>query len=318
MTGERPSAAASPTSPGHGWLRALGLFLVVAVTSVAQPPVLVALPFVVLAVVLGVRRPAAFAGLGIAVALALMWGPWDGMGYVERAWALVLGGWFTALTLRRPELRFTTRALGAVAGAGATVALLVLGREGTWGVVNWAVSERVSRSVNAFLLTVANVRAVQGGEALPAAVVSAFDQTAREVVTFFPAMLGLASIAALGVAWWTYLRLDRGDDRGIGTLSEFRFNDHLVWVFIGGLVLLVVTWGGALGRVGSNAVVFMGALYALRGAAVVLFLSGGLSFLGFVLLAFGLIFVAPVLLVGAMIIGLGDTWLDIRARAAAA
>jgi hypothetical protein len=300
-------------SPGRGWIRALGLFMVVAVASVAQPPVLVALPFLVMAAVLGVRRPASFAALGIALVLAVAWGPWDGIGYVERAWALVLGGWFTALTLRHPGVRFTTRAFGAVAGAAATVSAIVAARGHAWNVVDWAVRDRMSRGVSAALET---FRAMRGGHAVSPALASALDETVRAQTVVFPALLGLASVAALGVAWWMYVRLDRRDDGGIGSLSEFRFNDHLVWIFIGGLVLLVVRWGDALGRVGSNAVVFMGALYALRGVAVVLFLSGGLSLLGMILLVFGLVFVPPVLLAGAMIIGLGDTWLDIRARAA--
>ncbi len=316
MSDERPSDVSdSGRSRNSGWIRALGLFFVVAVASVVQPPVLVAIPFLVLAAVLGVRRPGAFLGVGVALVLALTWGPLDGMGYVERGWALVLGGWFTAITLRRPELRFTTRALGAVTGAGATVALLVVGRVGTWDILDWVVRDRMSKGVSIALET---MRAVRGGEAVPPALVSALDETVRAQSVVFPALLGLASIAALGVAWWMYVRLDRGEDEGLGPLARFRFNDHLVWVFIGGLVLLVVRWGGVLGQVGSNAVVFMGALYALRGAAVVLFLSGGLSFLGMVLLVFGLLFVPPVLLAGAMIIGLGDTWLDIRGRIRAA
>jgi hypothetical protein len=68
-------------------------------------------------------------------------------------------------------------------------------------------------------------------------------------------------------------------------------------------------------RVGTNAVVFMVALYALRGVGVVLGVRGGLSPLGWVLVGLGLVFAAPALLTGAFLVGLGDTWLDLRARA---
>ena len=88
-----------------------------------------------------------------------------------------------------------------------------------------------------------------------------------------------------------------------------------MWVFISGLLLVLPRWGELVARVGANAVVFMGALYAARGAAVILFLSGGVSLLGYVLLVFGLLFVPPLVLVGAVVIGLGDTWLDIRSKA---
>jgi hypothetical protein len=112
-----------------------------------------------------------------------------------------------------------------------------------------------------------------------------------------------------------YVRLSSGSDQGVGPLRDFRFNDHLVWVFITGLVLVLPRWGEALARVGANAVVFMGLLYAVRGAAVIMFLSGGLSLLGYVLLVFGLLFVSPLVLMGALVIGLGDTWLDVRSKA---
>ena len=47
------------------------------------------------------------------------------------------------------------------------------------------------------------------------------------------------------------------------------------------------------------------------------FLSGGISVLGSVLLAIAFLFVAPVLLAGAMIVGIGDPRLDLRERASA-
>ena len=70
-------------------------------------------------------------------------------------------------------------------------------------------------------------------------------------------------------------------------------------------------------RTGWNAVAFMGALYALRGAAVVAFFGGGQTLFGLLALAVALILVAPVVLTGALVIGLGDTWLDLRGRARA-
>ena len=77
-------------------------------------------------------------------------------------------------------------------------------------------------------------------------------------------------------------------------------------------------WGGeGLDRAGSNAVVFMSGLYALRGAAVAAFFGAGQSLLSVVFLVLALMFVWPVVAIGALVIGLGDTWLDLRARARA-
>jgi hypothetical protein len=122
-------------------------------------------------------------------------------------------------------------------------------------------------------------------------------------------------MASLAVAWWARTRLLGEGDQGLGPLRHFRFNDHLVWLLVAGLLLLVVQWGDALVRLGSNTVVFMGALYALRGAAVFMFVSGGLSLIGYATFFVGLVLAAPVVLGVAMVIGIGDTWLDIRARA---
>ena len=68
-----------------------------------------------------------------------------------------------------------------------------------------------------------------------------------------------------------------------------------------------------------NAVMFMAALYALRGVGVFLFLSKGAS--SFFMIVFGTlaaIFLYPLILGAAILIGLGDTWLDVRGRAVAA
>jgi hypothetical protein len=61
----------------------------------------------------------------------------------------------------------------------------------------------------------------------------------------------------------------------------------------------------------------MGGLYAMRGAAVLLFLSGGVTGLGFLFLLVGMLFLWPVLIPGALLLGVGDTWLDLRSKAEA-
>ncbi|NIP56735.1 MAG: DUF2232 domain-containing protein, partial [Gemmatimonadetes bacterium] len=159
------------------------------------------------------------------------------------------------------------------------------------------------------------VRNAGGPDAVPPELADAVYRTVEIQGIVFPALLGLASLGALGVAWWIYVRLATGGDQGLAPLAHFRFHDQLVWLFIVGLVLVLAGSSGTLERAGTNAVVFMGALYALRGAAVLIFVTGGLSLAGSALLALALLFVAPVLLAGAMLVGLGDTWFDLRARA---
>lgn len=281
-------------------------------TSVAQPTVLLGVPFVALGIALGVRRAGVFALSVLALLIVVSGGPRDGVWYVERGWALLAGGCFAAYTLRRPGTAFSTRALGSVAIAGGLTAAFLGGRAGAWSSVHWAIQDRLAEGVGTAMEA---WRLMRGGEALPPALVSAVYRTVEAQVAVFPALLGIASMAGLGVAWWLYVRLTSGDDQGLGPLRDFRFNDHLVWLFIGGLLLLVMRWGDSLAGLGANTVVFMGALYALRGAAVIMFLSGGLSLFGYVLVAFGLVFVPPLVLTGAMVVGIGDTWLDVRGRA---
>ncbi|MBW3535052.1 MAG: YybS family protein [Gemmatimonadetes bacterium] len=202
--------------------------------------------------------------------------------------------------------------MAAVTGAVAVTSLILRLAPGGWSALDWGFSERMRSGISTALQALS---LIQGdAEGLSPALVATLYRTAEVQAQVFPAMLGLASLASLGVAWWIFVRLGFGSQRGLGPLREFRFNDHLVWLFIGGLVMLVAGGDGGAARAGSNAVVFMGALYALRGAAVVVFLGGGMSALGALLLALGLLFVAPVILAGALAIGLGDTWLDVRRR----
>ena len=293
-----------------GWVRAVALMLATGMLSVFNPGILLAVPFAWLALGIPPRRGISILAGILATLLAFGAGPDSGLWYLERGWALILGGWFLALTLRWPGGRFISRALGAVAGTFGAAALLFWTRPGQWAVVNWAITSRMESGM---ALAIQAMRASLG----PEAVTPRFEARALAAMAFqgsiFPALLGLASLAALGAAWWFHLRLKQSPEVGIGPLGGFRFNDQLVWVLIAGLGFLLGT-SGVPEQLGTNAVVFMGALYALRGAGVVLFLTGGPTFFGSVLLLVGFVFVAPLLIAGAFVIGLGDTWLNIRAR----
>ena len=294
----------------RGWVRAVGLMLATGTLSVFNPGVLIAVPLGLLAFFTPPRRGLSTLVAGMAMVLAFGGSPGSGLWYLERGWACLLGGWFLALTLRWPRGRFISRGLGAIAGTFGVMGLLFWSRPGQWAVVSWAVTSRMESGM---ALAIQALKASLG----PDAVSMNFEARALEAMAFqgmiFPALLGLASLAALGTAWWVRLRLGKASEEGIGPLGGFRFNDQLVWVFILGLVALLGT-SGLPEQMGTNAVVFMGALYALRGAGVVLFLTGGPTFLGGVLLLFGFFLIAPFLIAGAFVIGLGDTWLNLRAR----
>jgi hypothetical protein len=295
---------------GRLWLRPLGLLVLGLGLAVGQPLVLVAVPFALLTFL----RPGSGAGallLG-AVALALVFAgePGGGYWYLERGWAILVGGWFAALSLAWPDRPFLLRGLLALGGAVLWAGGILLALGG-FGAAQWLVEERIQASAAA---TLDLLRAISGSGA-----VSSFAQTvqgtAEVQAILFPALLGLSTLATLGVAWWAYERVTGGTGRGLGALRDFRFADPLIWVMIIGIGLVVAAgWTGGWGRLGANLMAFMGGLYALRGVGVLLFVTGGLSLLSGVLVAIGLVLAAPVLLTAAMAVGVGDSWLDLRAR----
>lgn len=313
MEASTPAAPQTPDGDRREWKRAVGLFLLLLAFSSISPMVLVGLPFVLLVLLLPIRR---FGALGLAaLVLVLSLGTQDatGLWYAERGWALLVGGWFVALTLRWPAARFSARGMGAAAGALLTTTAWFAVKPVAWSVLDWRMGERIREGVATAMQT---VQLVRGGDPVPTALADAVYSTAETQALLFPALVALSSVAALGVAWWMYVRVALGRKGALGPLKDFRFNDHLVWLFVGGLLALLAGAGELWTRAGSNAVLFMGALYALRGAAVVLFVNGGISALGVLAVTLGMLFLAPAVLVGALVIGLGDTWLDIRTRAA--
>lgn len=298
MSGERK---------GRGWGAALVLALFAVLVSAIHPALLIAVPLALLMVALPpARSPYRLVGL---VLLALLFAaPRTGtLWYAERGWALVLGAAFVVAVVLWPRGRFVAKGMAAV-GAAALVAALALGLSGAWGRVEWSVAQRFREAA-----TFWTARLGASDEPRAQELASTFTRIADMEVLIYPAMVALASLAALAVAWWVYRRLIERSPVSLGPLREFRFADHLVWVLIAGAGLLVVPLGDVAQRAGANLTTFMAALYALRGAAVVLALSapgGAALFLMIVLTVLMLPFVAG----AALVVGLSDTWLDLRAR----
>ncbi|MEX0907397.1 MAG: DUF2232 domain-containing protein, partial [Gemmatimonadota bacterium] len=126
----------------------------------------------------------------------------------------------------------------------------------------------------------------------------------------------LGSLCALAIAWWGFTRLGRGAANPLRPLREFGFRDELVWLLIAGLLLLVLPLDALATRAGGNLLTFMAVLYALRGAAVLVVIGGVPGPLGMVVGALLIVFMYPLVMATAFIVGLSDTWLDIRARRA--
>ena len=275
---------------------------------------LIAFPFLALTTVFGLRRLSAAVAATFALFVAVGVPARGGLWYLERGWALVLAGCFVVLTMRWPRSRFFPRAFAAVTATSALVGLLLMVRPGSWSMVDWLITESLMRSVS---VVIQMFMAIDSELPLSTTQLNSFFDLAAQQGRYFPALLGLSSLSGLAVAWWAYVRLSSGNGQGLGPLREFRFNDHLMWLFLTGLALIVLGAGEGWTSAGSNAVVFMGGLYALRGAAVLLFINGGVTGLGILFLAIGMLLLPPVLILGALVVGVGDTWLDLRSKAVA-
>ena len=267
---------------------------------------LVAVPFLLL-VVTNTLRGYAILGATLVAIIIVMVGPYDGMWYLERGWALLLGSCFVGLSIARPKMKISDRALEAVFGALVLAAILMTLMSGAWNIVDWVISDRVRA-------TVAQVIALGGSEGLAPALITAFYQTADAQILIFPALTALASMSALLLSWWLFIFFSGRSEEALGSVKNFRFNDHLIWMLVVGLFLLFTRWNEPLQRLGSNAVVFIGALCAVRGAAVIVFITGGFSVLGYAMTFLGLVIVPPIVLGGAVLIGIADIYLDFRKR----
>jgi hypothetical protein len=303
--------------PGRGWGVVAGLALVAAACSVVSPGLLISLLVTLFFVALPPRRPAQ-----VAVAAGLAWVIFratathrfiDGSWYVDRGWVLLIGAWFVVTVALWPAARFVNRALAALGAAAASAALLLLFFPDGWRNLDWLVSHRIHE-----VAALASQQWVAAGAGeWSGRFASAAYQLAELQSFLYPALLALESLAGLAVAWWIYHRVATGEPNPLGRWRDFRFGDHLVWLLVAGILLLLLPLGSVAGRAGSNLLAFMSALYALRGSAVLLTIFGLQGVGGALIATLALLFLYPLTLTTAVLVGLTDTWVDLRARRAA-
>lgn len=293
-----------------------GVVAVLAASLVLGVAPLLFLALAVFGLLLPPRRPLVVLGSAAVVGLFAVPAASSPTALGVFGWTASLAVLFALLSLRLPGWTFTGRALaaagGALAGFGAVVAA-----SGRWAELDRAVGEQVLALTSGWRdRLAAGVSDPEAAEQIAAAVRGAAEWQVR----VFPASLALYSLAVLALAWWVFLRLGARERWGdLAPLRAFRFNDHLVWVAIAGAVLLLLPLGPVPARAGANLLLFMGGLYALRGFAILTFMvRGGLPAM---LLTGGAVVMAllnPLVLAIPMLLGLGDTWLDVRRRASLA
>lgn len=249
--------------------------------------------------------------------------PYDQM---ARGWAVLLAASFGLVSFWNATSPFFIRALTAVALATGIGFLIALSAPSGIARFQHAAGEELNRRVS---FTIDRIQQSMNtpewknlAEKMPAidtwndeseaAMRAIPDQTA----IMLPALLALESLAALALGWGIFQRLSPVKiGPPLSPLTEFRFNDQLVWAVAVGATLCLLPAFADGRSAGLNLLVFFGVLYLVRGLGVLAWIARGryaviviLSLIPQVCIMLGVL---------ALALGLGDTWLDLRRRARA-
>jgi hypothetical protein len=299
---ERPHSRA-----GWGAVLALAGYLLLA------PPVLLFGP---LAGLLLLSRPGTtreWVWLIVAGTWSALWlnQPGGLAGQFARADAVLLTGMFLALTVWRPSARFS-RALVASALAGAALFVWMWHLDVGWGEIQRAVEHDLWAYNREFIMRLGEAARSRPGTA---GMLAEMASMVRTIGSLYPALMTVASLGGLRLAWTWYHRIAR---RPVGAppapFTAFQFSDHLIWGWVVGLglCLLPLPRGGAF--VGANLLLVWAVLYAIRGLAVFSAGSGRISGPVIATIALVAMLLLPFVVAGLTLLGLADTWLDFRRR----
>ncbi len=228
-----------------------------------------------------------------------------------RAGAVLLTGTFLALTVWRPSALFS-RALTTTAIAGVALAIWMWHLDLGWGEIQRALEHNLWTYNRDLMMRLSEAaRSGSGGEGM----MNEMSSMVRTVGSLYPAFMALMSLAGLRLAWSWYHRIA---SRPVGPVptrfTAFRFNDQLVWGWVVGLALTLLSPTPAGTFLGSNLLLVWGVLYAARGLAVFSAGSGGISAPIIATLSVVAMFLLPFVVAGLTLLGLADTWLDFRRR----
>jgi hypothetical protein len=334
------AAAPAAKERERGWgtmLSALAAFLLVPATPLLRVVLPIEQTWVLLLPALAVCTLVGWRAGG-RLGLALLWtalAAWvlthpvsrdnavGGYEQLARGWGLLLAGAFGVVYLLGRRQRFFGTALSGVALALALGSVLTLGAGDPARLRRTMVLELEAREAPLLLRWEQLWASPEGRQRLGEnpELVESVEETGAfwralplRATTLAPAMLALESLAALAIAWGLYHRMSRVRiGPPLAPLKQFRFNDQLIWGLIVGATLLLLPslqqWHGA----GANLTLFFGTLYAIRGLGVLSFFiaPGWLTAVALTLLV---PLLWPFYAVGALGLGLGDTWLDWRRR----
>ncbi len=262
-----------------------------------------------------------------ALLLASPAGPPDSpYNWMARGWTLLLAASFGLVGIVVGAEALLPRALSALAVATALAFALILVSPGGPDRVSSAMGNEFNRRNEQSIASLRQVSAQPGWKEMidqSPSLQRLTDESEIQLAAIpkwstilMPALLALESLAALALGWALFHRMSSVPlGPPLARLREFRFNDHLIWgVAVGASIFLLEAF--AEGRnAGLNLLVFFGFLYVLRGLGILAWLSRTRT-LKFLLVALA-VFAWPLVAALAFGLGLGDTWLDLRTRAAA-
>jgi hypothetical protein len=234
-------------------------------------------------------------------------------GQFARSSVVLLAGSYLALTVWRPSARFS-RVL-ATTGIAAGAMLIWLQHLGVgWAELHRSIEQDLWSYNNELIMRLSHAGADPG----TAVLLDQMSAMVRTIAAFFPALLALAGLAGLSLAWAWHRRIAR---RPLGPalpgFAAFEFNDQLVWGWVVGLALCLLPLPPAGRVVGLNLLLVWAVLYAVRGLAV--FRAGSRRVPTPVMATLTLVamLLLPFVVGGLTLLGLADTWLDFRRRLSA-
>lgn len=268
-------------------------------------------PIGVLLLVSGLRTTRERLWLSAIVAWTVLWlfQPAGVATQVIRGGGIMVTGAFVAAVLWRPERLGRNVAIAVATGlAGTLWWTWILGV--TWERIEFA----LTRATWATYQTMARSMAAFDG---PGAAEDAAAGIAL-MVRLFPGLTVLAAGTGLLVAWTVYQRVALRPVGGpAAAFINFRGSDHLLWGLVVPLAILISPARDTLDLVAVNALLVFGVIYVIRGAAILTWFmrsKSRLGSLGLGLLAIAALFVLPIAGSGLLLLGIVDTWIDIRRR----
>jgi hypothetical protein len=297
---------------------------------------LLLIPSIAVCVALGWAAGARTWLVAIWVALTILLLAWGASarstyGALQCGWALVLVGSFGLVCAASPPTtRFLSRALTAIAASVALVGILTLGTRDAANVVGRTIRTEANARPNAAFVWVeekanspewrdwiAHSPQSTTLSAAEQALESVLSTLPHDALAYYPALLGLESLAALALAWSLYHRISRARiGEPLSRLVDFRFSDQLAWGLIAGATLALLPPPGEWRVVGLNLLLFFGGLYVVRGLAVLVsrLEAAQVSAPAITALALLAALLSGPTAIALGLVGLSDSWVDWRSR----